>query len=172
MAVRHIHIPKYTYEEYKTWKGDWELIDGFPYAMSSPSKLHQDFAMSLIYDLESGIRKSSFCKNRCKLYYELDWIINNETTVRPDIALVCNVNSDTFITQVPVLIVEILSKSTAYNDQIIKKELYAEQGVKYYFIASPETSKIDKYILVNEEYVNLEDKTLKLSEECSIDFEL
>jgi len=25
---------KYTYEDYKRWKGDWELIEGFPFAMA------------------------------------------------------------------------------------------------------------------------------------------
>ena len=36
------YIPQYTYEEYKTWEGKWELIYGVPYAMSpAPILKHQ-----------------------------------------------------------------------------------------------------------------------------------
>ena len=27
-------LPHYTYEDYTIWEGRWELIDGFPIAMS------------------------------------------------------------------------------------------------------------------------------------------
>ncbi len=36
------HIPQYTYSDYKLWKGDWELIEGYPYAMGpSATGKHQ-----------------------------------------------------------------------------------------------------------------------------------
>jgi len=27
-------LPHYTYSDYENWEGQWELIDGIPYAMS------------------------------------------------------------------------------------------------------------------------------------------
>ena len=33
MTIPKRFIPHYTYEDYKQWKGNWELIDGTPFAM-------------------------------------------------------------------------------------------------------------------------------------------
>ncbi len=41
------HLPHYTYEDYAKWQGDWELIEGIPYAMASPTRLHQRFVFRL-----------------------------------------------------------------------------------------------------------------------------
>ena len=33
---------RYTYQDYLLWKGDWELVNGYPYAMApSPNINHQ-----------------------------------------------------------------------------------------------------------------------------------
>ena len=43
-------LEKYTYEDYKQWEGDWELIDGIPQAMApSPALKHQFIIMKLGY---------------------------------------------------------------------------------------------------------------------------
>ena len=34
MQKAHEYLPHYTYEDYCMWEGNWELIDGIPYAMS------------------------------------------------------------------------------------------------------------------------------------------
>lgn len=26
-------VPRYTYNDYKNWKEDWELVDGYPYQL-------------------------------------------------------------------------------------------------------------------------------------------
>ena len=45
-------IEYYTYEDYKLWEGDWELIRGFPVAMApSPVILHQYIASMFVYEL-------------------------------------------------------------------------------------------------------------------------
>lgn len=36
------HIPRYSYADYAQWEGNWELINGYPHAMSpSPALKHQ-----------------------------------------------------------------------------------------------------------------------------------
>ena len=36
---------RYTYQDYLLWKGDWELVNGYPYAMApSPVRSHQWFS--------------------------------------------------------------------------------------------------------------------------------
>ena len=35
-------LETYTYDDYKNWQGDWELIYGHPYAMApSPDKIRK-----------------------------------------------------------------------------------------------------------------------------------
>lgn len=83
------HIPQYTYSDYQKWEGDWELIDGVPFAMSpSASGEHQFVAFEITNSLGSQL-KSSQCKAQCYLYYELDWIVSDDTVLRPDILIVC-----------------------------------------------------------------------------------
>jgi len=45
---------KYTYADYLKWPEDgrWELIDGEPYAMTAPQRLHQD----IVFELGGQIR--------------------------------------------------------------------------------------------------------------------
>ncbi len=129
------YIPRYTVKDYSQWEGDWELIDGLPYAMSpSPIRKHQRLAAILITQMSLALEKAA-CKE-CETVFDLDWIIDNSTVLRPDIAIICK-KKDDFITSPPALIVEILSASTALKDRQIKFEIYQEQGVQYYIIADP-----------------------------------
>ncbi len=42
-------LPHYTYDDWVKWEGQWELIDGFPYAMSPmPVPEHQRIAANVI----------------------------------------------------------------------------------------------------------------------------
>lgn len=42
MASALKYIPRYTYEDWLHWEGQWELIDGVPFAMSPmPVPSHQ-----------------------------------------------------------------------------------------------------------------------------------
>lgn len=135
-AIRPVtYIPRYTIKDYNRWDGDWELIDGLPYAMSpSPVRIHQRLAAILITQISLALGKTA-CKE-CETVFELDWIIDDLTVLRPDVAVICQKKGD-FITSPPALIVEIISASTALKDRQIKFEIYQEQGVQYYIIADP-----------------------------------
>ena len=42
-------LPHYSYDDYKIWEGDWELIRGIPYAMApAASWWHQDFGGAFV----------------------------------------------------------------------------------------------------------------------------
>ena len=48
----------YTYDDYIQWDGDWELIEGHPYAMASaPMITHQALAMQIAFEFERSIQK-------------------------------------------------------------------------------------------------------------------
>ena len=81
----HLFKPeKYTYQDYLLWKCDWELVNGYPYAMApSPFKKHQRFGKTFIKNIDLKIEQSC-SKCNCETFYELDWIIDNETVIRPE----------------------------------------------------------------------------------------
>ena len=72
----------YTYEDYARWEGDWELIDGIPVAMSpAPSIEHQSVAGELAFQLRAQLRGCP----QCRVLHEVDYKIDEETVVRPDV---------------------------------------------------------------------------------------
>lgn len=146
------YIPRYTVEDYQRWEGDWELIDGLPYDMSpSPVRKHQRIAAKLVAEIEKSIEKQREQCGDCELVYDLDWIVDDSTVLRPDIAIICNQKGD-FITSPPVLIIEVLSPATAFKDRNVKFEIYRDQGVKYYLLVDPETKTCTIYQLINKQY--------------------
>lgn len=70
------------------WEGKWELIEGFPIAMSpTPIPSHQRVAAELRTEFVLALRKSK-CKN-CRVYDPLDYKITDDTILVPDILTIC-----------------------------------------------------------------------------------
>ena len=164
---------RYTYQDYLLWKGDWELVNGYPYAMApSPIKDHQWFGKTFIRKIENKLEENGSNCN-CQAFYELDWIIDDETVVRPDCVVLCNTSADdNYITKPPSLIVEISSHSTKLRDRNTKYNLYEMKAVKFYVIADTEKKTVDVFELINEKYVSKKDTHFQLSTECAIDFDV
>jgi Uma2 family endonuclease len=57
----------------------------------------------------------------------------------------------------PMLVVEILSPSTAATDRRAKMALYARFGIAEYWIADPDRSRLDAYTLADRAYVPIEE---------------
>jgi Uma2 family endonuclease len=150
MTIAKKYLPNYSYEDYCQWEGQWELIDGIPYAMSpQPVPAHQWANGSLFTEFNKALKKT--CKE-CKAYPPLDWKINNKTILQPDLVIVCKKIEKKFLDFTPVLVAEILSPSTALKDRNVKKYIYQAQGVKYFLLLNPQTKKNEVYELVNGEY--------------------
>ena len=142
-----VNPPKYTYEDYKLWEGDWELIGGYPFAMApSPMGRHQKVMMRL-----GTIFHEELEECECEVYPELDWIINEKTVVRPDLAIYCE-DVEEYPKTTPKIVVEIVSKSTADKDEEIKFGLYEQEGVEYYVLAYPEFGKVRIFKLEDGKY--------------------
>ena len=138
MPIAQKYRPHYTYEDYCQWEGNWELIDGMPYAMAPlPIPKHQRVSLLLSIRLESALEK---CE-KCTVYPPLDWKISEDTVVQPDILVVCEKIEKKFLDFPPVLVVEVLSPATASKDRGEKMELYQQQMVKYYVIADPQIGR-------------------------------
>ncbi len=158
------HLPHYVYNDYVLWEGDWELIEGIPYAMTpSPVYRHQKLSHKITVLLDEAL---SQCES-CEALFALDWKITDDTVVQPDNLVVCYKPKEAFLTRAPALIFEILSPATAQKDRNTKYALYEREGVAYYCIVDPENKVIKIYSLIGGRYI----KKLDALDE-SVDFDL
>lgn len=154
----------YTYDDYKEWEGEWELIEGTPISMApAPVKIHQKIASELFFHLKQQIEANCV---ECEVLYETDWKISNSTTVRPDIVLVCHDDGEKYISKAPQIVVEILSPSTAIKDEIVKFDIYEEEHVNYYILVYPDDLKAKVYVLKEDNYSKVGDFTHEI---CSLE---
>lgn len=173
LAYKNEYLPNYTYDDYKEWKGDWELIDGIPYAMApAPHITHQEINLSIGVELRTKLKN---CKE-CKALPEVDWKISDETVVRPNSLVVCNLeNQKAYLSKTPKIIFEVLSPSTKTKDRNFKSLLYAQNGVKYYILVELAGMFAEVYLLKNSNYklqgeFKEEEYHFDLDNGCSFDF--
>ncbi len=166
------YLPRYTVADYNLWEGDWELIDGHPVSMSpSPVRRHQSFAVIISSKILTELNSHADACGECEVVFDLDWIVNGDTVLRPDIAVICE-PTDNFITKPPVLVIEILSPSTALKDRHVKHEIYQSNGVKYYIIADPTAKTFQSYVLVNGQYQPYDISSFEIHNGCNITIDI
>ena len=149
MNIAVKYLPKYTIDDYKLWEGDWELIEGIPYAMApSPFGKHQQIAFEIGRKIANQLEN---CDKSCKVYPELDWIVSEDTVLRPDLVVICK-NIEEYLKEAPEIIVEVVSKSTAQRDEYLKYEIYQREKVPFYILAYPDIKKVRVFHLLNGKY--------------------
>lgn len=164
-------IPHYTYRDYEKWEGDWELIRGIPYAMSpAPHWKHQAFGSAFVYFFQDALLKEIGCN--CKVLYESDWIVSEDTVIRPDVMIVCEPIEGRHVTKPPALIIEILSPASILKDRNTKFNLYQAYGVRYYLIANPEKTEIEIFQLTDNRYKQTDTAQFQLTSKCSVEVQL
>lgn len=163
-------FPRYTYNDYKNWKEDWELLDGYPFQLlPSASPKHSRILTRLINQGLNSLDKNNDCD--CVLFTELDWKINDDTVVRPDIMVICGKPSDTYLSFPPVLVIEILSPYNLKTDRVIKFDLYREQGVNFYLMVDCIKDNVEVYQLIDNVYKQVEKTKFKIDKTCEIEFD-
>ncbi|MBN2782161.1 MAG: Uma2 family endonuclease [Campylobacterales bacterium] len=139
----------YTYDDYVKWDGDWELIDGFPYAMAPASTLKHQATISVInYEL----RKQLENYDKCEVLCGVDYKISNDTILRPDVVLTCGETNENYLVKVPEIVVEIVSRSSSKRDERYKFEIYEAEKVKYYILVYPDDLVAKLYKLNGAKY--------------------
>ena len=135
------YVPHYELEDYRQWEGDWELIDGVAISMSpSPFGPHERVISRL-----SRMFGNQFdsCRCPCEVYTNLDWIISDDTVIRPDLMVVCGEQPQQHLPRRPDIMVEVLSESTRGRDLTAKRALCREQSVPHYLI-DPDAKTIEQ----------------------------
>lgn len=142
-------LPHYTYSDYLHWEGKWEVIEGIPYAMSpAPLPNHQRIGVNLGSEFRNTLKG---CK-KCSVYQPIDYLITDDTILQPDLLVVCGEIKKNFLDFPPVLVVEILSPSSALKDRHTKFTLYENEGIKYYIIIDPSVSEAEVYMFDGKSY--------------------
>jgi len=165
------YVEHYSIDDYALWEGDWELIDGMPYAMApSPMVTHQSINMKIARQLDEELEECL----ECQALFEIDWEVSSDTVVRPDTLVICY-EPDEKLTKKPEIIFEVASPSTVTKDEKVKFEIYEREGVEYYIIVYPDTKVAKAYELKDGRYIKKGDfsdeKTTFTLKNCEIEFD-
>lgn len=147
----------YTEEDYYNLPEDVraELIDGnLIYNQAAPSRIHQTILMELSGTIREYIRSKG---GSCRVYpapFAVKLREDRNTIVEPDISVICDPNklTDRGCTGAPDWIIEIVSPSNASHDYIRKLNLYADAGVREYWIVDADRKNIFVYYLEQEQF--------------------
>ena len=143
MTAAKKYVPHYTINDYRLWEGDWELWNGIAVAMTpSPFGRHQAVASRLFVALQNALNTEG-CQ--AEAVYELDWVVSEDTVLRPDMMVICGGIPDEHLRETPALVAEVTSESTATRDRTYKRDLYEEQGVSVYLLLDPDAKTLEAY---------------------------
>ena len=152
----------YSYADYLTWKFDQalEIIKGKIFKMAAPNIPHQRLSRKLTLALGNH-----FENHKCELFSApIDVQLFDKkksikankdvfTVVQPDLCIICDLNkikNNKSCLGAPDLMIEILSPGNSKREMKTKKELYAESGVKEYWVVDPDHETVTR-LNFNEE---------------------
>jgi Uma2 family endonuclease len=124
-----------------------ELIGGDLYVTPSPESRHQAVSSALHFRLADHVRRSS---GGSVFSAPLDVHLPSGDVVQPDLIWVSTERAgivQRWIYGAPDLLVEILSPSNPERDRIVKRDLYARNGVREYWIVDPEARSIEVFVV-------------------------
>ena len=128
-----------------------ELIDGQIVSMSPrATPNHNSVIVCLTRIFSSYLRGKT-----CQVFIDTDVYLTKKEHYVPDIMIVCDRNKikHNGIHGAPDLVVEVLSRSTANYDRGHKKAIYAQCGVKEYWLITPNERTIEVHLLKDGQYV-------------------
>ncbi len=126
-----------------------ELINGQFYYQAAPSRMHQKILNAINNTIYNYIRKKG---GSCEVYpapFAVKLQEDKNTIVEPDISVICDPAklTEKGCSGAPDWIVEIVSPSNSGQDYIRKLQLYAEAGVREYWIVDPMKQQVMAYFL-------------------------
>ncbi|MCR8633350.1 Uma2 family endonuclease [Paenibacillus radicis (ex Xue et al. 2023)] len=148
----------HTYQDWLTWEGSWELINGKAYNMSpAPTSLHQFIVGELHFALRTFFQNRScyvFVAPFDVLLSESEEYESPDHVTQPDLFVVCSKGqiAKNGCHGAPTLIIEVLSPSTALKDFNEKFNLYQKYKVQEYWIVDPGNRTAHVYSLQDGSY--------------------
>ena len=143
---------RWTYEDYLKLPDDgnrYEVIEGVLYAAPAPNPRHQRRLFSLAKKLDSFVAERELGEI---FISPIDVLLPGASPVQPDAFFIAQdnaaeVDEDYNVRGIPDLVIEVASPSTMGYDRREKQDLYAQAGVREYWIAHPTDVTIELLVL-------------------------
>ena len=139
----------WTYDDYARLPDDgwrYEVIGGELHMSPAPNAEHQSIVAALVHLLREFVRQHDLGR---VLVAPIDVMLPDlASPVQPNVLLILKANLGIIrqrVEGVPDLIIEVLSPGTARHDRYTKYHLYAEAGVREYWIIDPQAGAADIY---------------------------
>ena len=144
-----------THEKFYTAKDYWnlpagkraELIDGTFYEMAPPNFRHQKLVSELHHILMNHVKSQNGGCEVIPAPFAVNLTADDEKWVEPDISVICDRNklSERGCEGAPDFIIEVVSPGSRKMDYAIKMNLYADAGVREYWIVDPMKNRTTVY---------------------------
>ena len=121
----------------------YEVLDGELLVSPSPSRLHQRAVARLHLILDQYVEANALGE---VIFSPADVEFSDDRMVQPDVFVVPEIGSSWRDMKAPVLIIEVLSSSTARNDRIKKRRVYQEERIPQYWIVDIEGSVVERWV--------------------------
>lgn len=162
---------KVSYEEFlELTEGNeerFEYIDGEVYLLTAPTVNHQKVLGELHIFFYNFFKGKKCIPMLSPFDVTLRRFPEDINVVEPDLVVVCdmeeNLNEKDYYMGVPVLVLEILSRSSKRIDLIKKMDLYRASGVSEYWVVDPDDKEITIYLFKDKDIDSK--KTFKANEE-------
>jgi Uma2 family endonuclease len=146
----------WTYEDYYGLPDDqrYEVIEGELLPMApSPDSIHQRFSRALFRLLDAHVASGKLGE---VFYPPFDVVLDQENVVQPDLIFIGSaqaaIEERRGIFGAPQLVVEILSPFSVRRDRQRKMRLYAQFGIKEFWIVDPGNHGIEVFTLESGQY--------------------
>lgn len=129
-----------------------ELIEGEIFMSPSPKLRHQLIVQNLNLELAGHVRSH---KLGVVCVSPLDVHLPSGDIVQPDLIFVAEANRGImrdWIRGVPDVMIEIVSPDRPERDRLVKRELYARNGVREYWIVEDATRSVEVLVLKGGRY--------------------
>jgi len=153
--IRLTSRPRKTVQDYMSLPDDVraELIDGEFLMSPSPREPHQRISMNLAFALRSCVHA-----NRLGRVYSAPFDVHLPTgdVVQPDVLFVSKANEgiiQDWIRGAPDLVIEIVSPELPERDRIVKRDLYARNGVREYWLVDDASKSVEILRLESTRFV-------------------
>jgi Uma2 family endonuclease len=155
LMARQLARPRKTVDDYMALDDEVraELIDGELFGTPPPQFLHQKVVLSLAIRLVEFVRRSAGGE---VVIAPMAVHLPSGDVVEPDVIWLSPANLHMirrWIYGAPDLLVEVVSPSHPERDRIVKKALYARNGVREYWLVDPADRCLEVFRLEDRSFV-------------------
>ena len=150
MSTSDVLSGDWTYEKYYALEDEqrYEVIAGELLMVPGPGTFHQTIAGEFFIRLTAFVREHDAGQ---VFIAPVDVVLDEKNVVQPDVLFIQNARMDIIdaraIRGAPDLVVEVLSPGTRRRDRTVKTALYADAGVREYWVLDPRTRSIEVLVL-------------------------